>query len=150
MRPTKYKEEYASIAKTMCRIGATDIEICEALKIHKATFYRWKSEHKEFCDSLKIGKKVSDDRVERSLYERALGYTHHEDDIRVVNGQIEITPTLKHYPPDPTSAIFWLKNRRPKEWRNNPEDNNKQESKPINVTFRLPTEEEVKAIKNDD
>jgi hypothetical protein len=23
----------------------------------------------------------------------------------------------KHYPPDTTAAIFWLKNRRPSEWR---------------------------------
>jgi hypothetical protein len=24
---------------------------------------------------------------------------------------------VKHYPPDPTSMIFWLKNRQPQKWR---------------------------------
>jgi len=28
-----------------------------------------------------------------------------------------IVPTVKHYPPDTTAAIFWLKNRQPAKWR---------------------------------
>ncbi|MCY1295079.1 hypothetical protein D9M70_444010 [compost metagenome] len=26
-------------------------------------------------------------------------------------------PTVKHYPPDPGAAIFWLKNRQPELWK---------------------------------
>ena len=51
------------------------------------------------------------------LFHRATGYEHPEDDIKSVNGEIVITPTVKHYPPDTTAAIFWLKNRRPDLWR---------------------------------
>ncbi|GAB7207355.1 hypothetical protein OS21_38510 [Dickeya oryzae] len=46
-----------------------------------------------------------------------MGYEHEEDDIKAVNGEIVITPTIKRYPPDTTAAIFWLKNRQPKIWR---------------------------------
>lgn len=116
-RPTKYKPEYARIAQKMARLGATDIEVADALGIVKDTFYRWVSDRKEFSDSLKLGKAESDKRVERSLYSRANGYEHDEIDIRVCDGQIVQTPIRKHYPPDPTSMIFWLKNRKPEEWR---------------------------------
>ena len=26
-------------------------------------------------------------------------------------------PSVKYYPPDSTALIFWLKNRKPKDWR---------------------------------
>ena len=39
----------------------------------------------------------------------------------MVNGQIVITPTIKHYPPDTTAGIFWLKNRQRDKWRDKPE-----------------------------
>jgi hypothetical protein len=32
-----------------------------------------------------------------------------------------LTPLTKHYPPDTTACIFWLKNRKPKEWRDRAE-----------------------------
>lgn len=81
------------------------------------TIYRWKAEHEVFCQALKIGKDVADERVTRSLYARANGYEHDEVDIRVIEGKIVQTPIRKHYPPDTTAAIFWLKNRRKEEWR---------------------------------
>ena len=53
--------------------------------------------HPEFRCALKAGKEASDDRVERSLYQLAIGW----------NGQ----------PPNVTACIFWLKNRRKDRWR---------------------------------
>jgi hypothetical protein len=32
-------------------------------------------------------------------------------------GEIITTKLTKHYPPDTTAAIFWLKNRQPGKWR---------------------------------
>lgn len=116
-RPTKYKPEYAKIAQKMCRLGATDIEIADALSVNKTTLWRWSSEHKEFCTALKVGKEEADKRVETSLYSRANGYEHDDIDIRVCDGQVVQTLVRKYYPPDATSMIFWLKNRKPNEWR---------------------------------
>jgi len=43
----------------------------------------------------------------------------------------------------------WFMSKVLPKFKDKPEEE-KQESKPINVTFRLPTEEEVKAVKQDD
>ncbi len=116
-RPTKFKDEYIEQAEKLCKLGATDIEVADFFDVDVRTLYRWKGEHPSFCQSLRVGKEVADDRVERSLYARANGYEHDEVDIRVVSGAVVQTPIRKYYPPDTTAAIFWLKNRRPAEWR---------------------------------
>lgn len=116
-RPSKYKPEFARLAQKMAKLGATDIEIADAIEIDIATFYRWSASNKEFCEAKKLGKKESDERVERSLYMRATGYSHPDTHISVHEGAVTATPITKHYPPDATSMIFWLKNRKPKEWR---------------------------------
>lgn len=120
-RPTKYKPEYAAQAEKLCKLGATDIEIADFFEVEVRTIYRWKAEHEEFCQSLKIAKAEADERVERSLFARATGYEHDEVDIRVVNGGIVQTPIRKYYPPDTTAGIFWLKNRKSAEWRDKQE-----------------------------
>lgn len=116
-RPTKYKPEYVNQAAKLCMLGATDIEIADFFEVNVATLYRWKNEHPEFCESLKVSKEIADDRVERSLFARANGYEHEEVDIRVIDKEIVKTEIRKFYPPDTTAAIFWLKNRRPALWR---------------------------------
>jgi hypothetical protein len=116
-RPSKYKPEFVAQAEKLCRLGATDIEVADFFEVDVRTLYRWKGEHEEFCQALKAGKEVSDERVERSLFARATGYEHDEVDIRVVAQGIVQTPIRKYYPPDTTAAIFWLKNRKPDHWR---------------------------------
>lgn len=116
-RPSKFKPEYVEQAEKLCRLGATDIEVADFFGIEVRTLYRWKAENEEFCQALKAGKEVADERVERSLFARANGYEHDEVDIRVVNGEIVQTPIRKFYPPDTTACIFWLKNRKPTGWR---------------------------------
>jgi hypothetical protein len=116
-RPSKFKEEFIGQAEKLCKLGATDMELADFFGVEVRTLYRWKSENEQFCQALKAGKDEADDRVERSLYARANGYEHDEVDIRVVGGAIVQTPIRKYYPPDTTAAIFWMKNRRPDQWR---------------------------------
>jgi hypothetical protein len=120
-RPTKFKSEYIAQAEKLCKLGATDIEIADFFEVSVRTLHRWKAEHDEFCHSIKAGKDEADERVERSLFARATGYEHDEVDIRVVDHSIVQTPIRKHYAPDTTAAIFWLKNRRPADWRDKQE-----------------------------
>lgn len=116
-RPTKYKEEYNDQAYKLCLLGHTDAELASFFDVSEQTVNAWKHEHPEFLESLKKGKEIADGNVIASLYHRANGYSHEEVDIKVIEGQIVQTPLVKHYPPDATSAIFWLKNRQPKKWR---------------------------------
>lgn len=116
-RPSKYKPEFVQQAEKLCKLGATDMEVADFFEVEVRTLYRWKTEHDAFCQALKSGKAESDERVERSLFSRAIGYEHEEVDIRVIDHAIVQTPIRKYYPPDTTAAIFWLKNRRPADWR---------------------------------
>jgi hypothetical protein len=116
-RPSKYKPEYAVTAAKLCELGATDEDIAEAFNVTLRSIYRWKADYPEFCHALKVGKGKPDDRVERSLYLRAVGYSYDASKIAVYRGRPVIVPYREHVPPDTTAAIFWLKNRRADEWR---------------------------------
>lgn len=122
-RPKKYRQEYARQAAKLCEMGATDIDLADFFGVSVRTIYRWRNEFEEFCHALKVGKEAPDDIVERSLYQRAVGYSHPEIDIRVVNNEIVKTEILKHYPPDTKAALAWLYNRRPKDWHPSPDAN---------------------------
>lgn len=116
-RPSAWKDEYIEQAKKLCELGATDIEIADFFKIDISTFYRWKASKPAFCEAIKLSKEIADERVKRSLYAKAVGYERDETDIKVVEGQIVETTVRKHYPPDSTAMIFWLKNRCKDEFR---------------------------------
>lgn len=116
-RPTKYKPEYAEIAKSMCKLGATDYELAEAFGVRTVTIWRWQATHPEFCSALKVMKETYDDRVERSLAQRATGYSYHTKKVFQFRGQIVEAEIIEHVPPDPGAAKLWLTNRRPKDWR---------------------------------
>ena len=116
-RPSSYKDEFAEWALKLTRLGATDKDLAECFEVSEQTINTWKKAYPAFLESIKGGKAHADAEVASKLFHRATGYEHPEDDIRAVNGEIVITPTVKHYPPDTTAAIFWLKNRRPDLWR---------------------------------
>jgi hypothetical protein len=116
-RPSLYKPEYVVQAKKLCLLGATDRELADFFKVSEQTLNTWKAQHPEFLESLKVGKEQADQRVERSLYQRAVGYSHPDVHVSNFQGDVTLTPITKHYPPETTAGIFWLKNRRPEEWR---------------------------------
>ena len=116
-RPSKYDPKYVEQAEKLCLLGATEAEVADFFKVDVVTIYRWKVAHPEFCNALKVGKEAADNRVEQSLYHRALGYSHKA--VKIFNDQgapLEVEYT-EHYPPDTTACIFWLKNRRRDSWR---------------------------------
>jgi hypothetical protein len=118
-RPSKYDPQFCVTAHTLAAQGATDVEIADALEIHVATFYRWKAEHSEFREATGAGKEAADDRVEASLYHRAVGYSH--DAVKIFMPAGAENPVIahyrEHYPPDTAAASLWLRNRRADKWR---------------------------------
>ncbi|MDV3594172.1 terminase [Elizabethkingia anophelis] len=119
--PTKYLEVYNDQVYKLCLLGATDKEIADFFNVCEATVNNWKNEHPSFLESIKAGKQIADYNVANRLYQRALGFEHDSEEIKIVEGSIERVPIKKIYPPDPTSAIFWLKNRQPAKWRDKQE-----------------------------
>lgn len=116
-RPSSYKPEYATEARKLCELGATDIDLADFFEVSDRTIYRWAAEFPDFCQALKAGKDVADERVERSLYHKAVGYTFDSEKVFQHQGVIVRTKTREHVAPDTTAAIFWLKNRKSAEWR---------------------------------
>lgn len=116
-RPSDYREEYAEQAYNYCLLGATDAQLAVFFDVSETTINNWKLQYPEFLESLKRGKEMADAKVAQALFHRATGYSHPDVDIKMFEGSIIQTETVKHYPPDATSMIFWLKNRQPQLWR---------------------------------
>lgn len=108
-------------ARSAAILGATDKQLARILGIGVRTLHRWKKDHPEFMDALSEGKDEADQKVIESLFRRATGYSHPDVHITNYQGVITQTAITKHYPPDTTAAIFWLKNRKPDEWRDRQE-----------------------------
>lgn len=105
--------------KQWCIDGHTDKEMYEALGVNADTFYKYKKIKSEFSETLKQTKEIADNQVQDSLWRRANGYDTTEEKV-TYDGDgcvIKREKTTKHIPPDPTSCIFWLKNRQPEAWR---------------------------------
>jgi hypothetical protein len=116
-RKTVYSPRMAVIARKCCERGMTDIEIADVLGIGLATLYRWKLDHPEFARVFKLGKAAADDRVERSLYSRAIGYDYIAEKAAMTRHGQKTMRYRAHVPPDVSAAVFYLKNRRPDRWR---------------------------------
>ena len=104
-QPTKYTPKHAELAFWMAKAGLTDKQIAQEMSVTEQTINNWKKAHPEFFEALKRGKATPDDAVEAALLRRAKGFTYQEGD----RSRVAL--------PDTTACIFWLKNRRPGEWR---------------------------------
>lgn len=107
------------------RDGLTNEQIANNLGVSKTTFYKMLSEHSELFELLKKGKEVVDYEVENALLKRALGYEYEEKtyetsyDERTGELKERLTKRVtKQVSPDTTAQIYWLNNRKPKQWRN--------------------------------
>ncbi len=106
------------------RDGLTDEQVARNLGISRQTLYVWCEKYADISDALKKGKDVADREVESALYKRAVGYRVkkqvRERRLNRKTGKQEMVVTKEteeEVAPDVTAAIFWLKNRKPEEWR---------------------------------
>jgi len=123
-RPSKYNPEtHLIIVQALAKRGLTIVQLAETLDVSPSTMNKWMVEHSEFSEAIKEARDISDDSVEASLFQRATGYSAKAVKVFLPSGSTEpvYAPYIEHYAPDPTSMIFWLKNRKPKEWRDKQE-----------------------------
>lgn len=118
-RPAAYRKSFAEQARKLCEIGRTDADLAGFFEVGLCTIWRWKVAHAEFREALTRGKAAADMIVEDRLFQRATGYSH--DAVKIFLPSGSKTPVyaryVNHVAPDTSAAIFWLKNRRPEEWR---------------------------------
>lgn len=116
-------ETYPDWAWSLAIKGLTIAEIGKEMGVSRATVNRWISNYPDFKEAINAGRDASDSKVERSLYQRAVGYTYKERKIinvldssgKPVPARIETVE--KHVPPDTTAQIYWLKNRKRDQWK---------------------------------
>lgn len=111
------------------RDGLTDEQIAKNIGIATSTFYEWKKKEIEFSEALKKGKEVIDFEVENALLKKALGYTITIKEEKLdKDGFVHTLEKDVHIPPDTTAQIFWLKNRKPNNWKDRVETDEDKEA----------------------
>lgn len=107
--------------ESWARDGLTDKQIAHNVGVAERTFSQWKSKYDAISATLKKGKRPVDMEVENALLKRAMGFEYEETEtwVEEVEGvqKKRIKRIKKYAPPDTGAAIFWLKNRKPEEWR---------------------------------
>ena len=128
------------------RDGLTDKQIAENMGVSERTFTDWKKKFSAISAVLKKGKEVIDRQVENALLKRALGYEYVETTKELTDLGLTVTKQVtKQVSPDTTAQIFWLKNRKPKEWRDKKETEVTGNLN-VNNPFANLTEDELRKI----
>ena len=111
-------EEKLTLIEAWARNGLIEKDICHNLGIGTTTLKDYKNRYPSLASALKKGKEVADVLVENALYKRATGYTVTLNKQKVTKDGDVLDITEEVYvAPDTTAQIFWLKNRKPLEWR---------------------------------
>lgn len=146
-RPSAFKPEFIEQVYKLALLGLKDTEIAKFFDVKEQTINNWKIKYPDFFESLKKGKLDADGEVVKSLYNRALGSkitvqqaikvknVYYENGKKVSETEdVKTVELIQEVPPDTTACIFWLKNRRPAEWRDKVEhavDNNTVDTKEL-------------------
>ena len=130
--------------------GLTDEQIAQNIGISRSTLNEWKKRFPDIKDTIKRGKEVVDRQVENALFKSAVGYEYTEITKELTDSGMKVTKRVtKQMAPNPTSAIFWLKNRKPDEWRDKKETQVSGEMS-VNNRFAGLSEEELRKLAEGD
>ena len=114
------------------RDGLIEKQIAHNMGVCITTLKEWKKIFPEIAEALRKGKEVVDREVENALFKSALGFTKKvkkpvrikdtEYDpktgkkIRDIEKWVQVEEEV-YIQPQVTAQIFWLKNRKPDQWR---------------------------------
>lgn len=124
------------------RDGLSNEQIAYNMNVGIRTLYKWQKQNMQFKQALKVGKDTADRQVENALFKSALGYEYKEE---VVTNDGRVVTVTKHQKANTTAQIFWLKNRKPEQWRDKRELSHDGE---INNQINLQnmTDDDLKAL----
>ena len=119
------------------RDGLTHEQIAHNIGINSKTLWDWRNKYDRISNAIKKGNEPVDIAVENALLKRALGYEYDEvteeveripygkpDEDGVCKTIDRVKTKTRHVVvlPDVTAQIFWLKNRKAKQWRDRVEN----------------------------
>lgn len=132
MARSKYEthiQPYLDKVEEWAKQGVDQNEMAKKLHIASSTFHKYLSmgrngdeRYTDFAERFARACEEPDDNVEAALYKRACGFeydeTTWEEKLTRDGIVVEVKKVVrKTVPPDPTSAMFWLTNRRPLVWK---------------------------------
>lgn len=104
-----YRPEFDGIARRLTSAGSTYSQIADILGVSDVTLWRWQCAHQTFREALRLGSEVANDRVEKSLFDQAVGFYYDAEEIKVVDKGIVRVKVRKFFEPSASAAIFWAK-----------------------------------------
>lgn len=120
-RPPAYDaKRHPILMGLLLKAGMSETEACNILQINLSTLKTWKERHEEINATVKC-KDVVDMEVVNALAKRAMGYETFDEitSYKIKDGKpvaVGVKRFKRFVEPNPTAQIFWLKNRRRKEW----------------------------------
>lgn len=114
------------------RDGLIEKQIAKNMGVAESTLRNWKNNFPEIAEALRKGKEVVDREVENALFKSALGFMQKvKKPVRIREVEYDPKSGKKiresekwvqveeevYIPPQVTAQIFWLKNRKPDQWR---------------------------------
>ncbi len=96
------------------RDGLTEEQICKNLNVGVTAFNDYKKKYEELIEALKRGRDDAVYEVENALFKSACGFYYTEEEITKSGQIVQLT---KYAKPNTSAQIFFLKNKRPDEWK---------------------------------
>lgn len=121
------------LIKELAQRKATDREIYAALGISERSWYRWKGANQEFWQTCTAKQQMDDESVEVALLESARGFTKI---VRKIDGDGKETLEERYFPPNVAATAFYLKNRKPHQWRDKIDISASMEQIPVRINFK--------------
>lgn len=118
-RPSLYQPEFAATARDACARGADNDGLAALFGVSTRTVDRWVGDIAEFRDAVEAGRALADTRVTSALFSRAVGLEQTLTRVFLHKGEPVTVRYAVDLPPDVRACIHWLRNRRPRDWREN-------------------------------
>jgi transcriptional regulator with XRE-family HTH domain len=116
-------EENLQRIEDWAALGLTREDIAHNMGITRKALYNWCLRSPEIYEAIERGKEPADEIVESNLYKAANGYDY-EEKIKTFDKDgelVELKVYEKKATPNVKAAVWWLRNRQPDKWRQNPE-----------------------------
>lgn len=98
--------------------AGTTTELAECLHTTYNTIQRWMRENPDFQSAVMRARDKTDDGVEHSFHRTTKGFTVEVTKQRLTkDGEIVDIVEQVYIPPNVSAGQFWLRNRRPKDWK---------------------------------
>lgn len=122
-----------ALLKELAQRKATNDECAQRMGVSLNTWKRWKAKNTELWATMGARPTLSDDEIEISLHDSAKGFSKFITKVDK-DGNVEVEE--RYYPPNVAATAFWLKNKKPQQWRDKIDIAASMEQIPVRINFK--------------